>query len=284
MLKVTFITTCKGRLAHLKATLPQLLQQSPDEIIVVDAGCPDGTSQWIQDNSLPVRTTQLSMEEFHLSKARNAGARIASNPLLCFFDADIMIDPLFGEWLKTNWAPNTFAVREQSDPYDGVHEQGTIVCLASDFKLVSGYDEVIIGYGGEDHDLKERLRRSGLRTKRFPKMMIKSIPHDDSLRTQFYAEKNKKRQAAKIRMYLSAKRQLMSLFPEMPELALQLRENLMEEVARKFDEWNGEGVPKPLKITIERPAWAPEPYRLRQKLQIEISLQKIEQGAARQDE
>ncbi len=42
--KFSIITTCKGRLEHLKQTLPAMLAQKDSEVIVVDYSCPHGTA------------------------------------------------------------------------------------------------------------------------------------------------------------------------------------------------------------------------------------------------
>ena len=44
--RASIITTCKGRLHHLRRTLPCMLAQGCDfayEVVVVDFGCPQGT-------------------------------------------------------------------------------------------------------------------------------------------------------------------------------------------------------------------------------------------------
>jgi hypothetical protein len=50
-LAVSLITTCKGRLAHLKETLPAFLAQGAGcEVIVVDYDCPEGAATWVNAN------------------------------------------------------------------------------------------------------------------------------------------------------------------------------------------------------------------------------------------
>ena len=41
---LSIVTTCKGRLHHLRRSLPRFLAQPNTEVIVVDYDCPDGTS------------------------------------------------------------------------------------------------------------------------------------------------------------------------------------------------------------------------------------------------
>ena len=45
--KFSIITTCMGRLDHLKQTLPRLLEQPDCEVIVVDWSCPQDTAGYV---------------------------------------------------------------------------------------------------------------------------------------------------------------------------------------------------------------------------------------------
>lgn len=47
---VGFVTTCRGRLHHLQQTIPRIVAEQPDEIIVVDHDCPQGTGDWLEKN------------------------------------------------------------------------------------------------------------------------------------------------------------------------------------------------------------------------------------------
>ena len=42
------IVTCKGRLEHLKQTLPLLMAMPDSEVIVVDYDCPDRSGDWVR--------------------------------------------------------------------------------------------------------------------------------------------------------------------------------------------------------------------------------------------
>jgi len=48
MHEFAFVTTCKGRLHHLQQTLPLIAAQAPDEIVVVDYGCPQNSGDWVE--------------------------------------------------------------------------------------------------------------------------------------------------------------------------------------------------------------------------------------------
>ena len=72
---IAFVVTCKGRLHHLKETLPLIVKQEPDEIVVVDYGCPDGTAAWVAVNFPRVKIVQFDSPSFNVSHARNLGRR-----------------------------------------------------------------------------------------------------------------------------------------------------------------------------------------------------------------
>lgn len=278
-MKVSFITTCKGRQKHLAEVLPLWLAEKPDEIIVVDVNCPDGTADWLSGNQFPVKVVKFPIEGFHLSKARNLGARAARNSILCFIDADIRVNKGFVNWIKEHLTENSYALRARKNAYEGIHEQGTVVCKASDFQLIGGYDEVIDSYGGEDHDLYEKLGRSGLRPVYFPQRFIESIPHDDELRMQFHSVKKKELNSIRGRLYASAKRQVLSLFPGKIELPLDLRNKIMERIDSELTRCDSE-IDKlaPIKLSLEVSTWLPPPYRLSQKLHIELSTETVEKA------
>lgn len=276
-MKISFITTCKGRRKHLEEVLPLWLAEKPDEIIVVDVNCPDGTADWLSESQYPVKVVDFPIEGFHLAKARNLGAKAAQHSILCFIDADIKVREGLLSWIKEHLKGNFYALRARKNAYDGIHEQGTVFCKASDFQLIGGYDEIIDSYGGEDHDLYEKFGRSGMRPIYYPQHFIASIPHDDDLRMQFQNVKIKKLNSIRGRLYASAKRQVLGLFPGKVELPLELRQKIMERIDLELGRC-GSNIDQlaPIKMSLDVPAWLPPPYRLSQKLHIELGIKAVE--------
>ena len=89
---IALITTCKGRLHHLRETLPLMASQGADEIVVVDYGCPDGAGDWVEREFPGVRVVRVDDDPgFCLPRARNAGARASSARWLAFVDADVKL-------------------------------------------------------------------------------------------------------------------------------------------------------------------------------------------------
>jgi glycosyltransferase involved in cell wall biosynthesis len=98
------IVPCKGRLHHLRRTLPNMLAQQCDfgyEVIVVDYSCPQETYDWccgLNVRNLTVLKVLDDAESFNHSRCRNCGACNAVGSVLAFVDADVRLEP---DWLQT---------------------------------------------------------------------------------------------------------------------------------------------------------------------------------------
>ena len=68
------ITTCKGRLEHLKQTLPRWLAEPNVFVTVVDYDCPDGTAAWVKENYPEVEVIHVkNRPKFNLSGPGTSG-------------------------------------------------------------------------------------------------------------------------------------------------------------------------------------------------------------------
>ncbi len=180
--RCSIIMTCKGRLEHLKRTLPYAISQQPSEVLVVDYDCPDGTSAWVKENYPAVRVIKVdSAPQFQQANARNVGAAAASGNWLFFVDADI----LMAEGLFPNLAP-TLVTGCFYRPFPAAKQNwGTVLVSRADFDHLGGYDEVIKGYGAEDDDLYLSLALLGVRQIGYPAEWLSEIPHDNDMRVRF---------------------------------------------------------------------------------------------------
>jgi len=99
--KLSFVTACKGRLEHLKQTLPKRIH--PDcENIVVDWSCPDNCGDWVEENYPDVKVIRVPKQAtFNHSKSRNVGFSHATGEFICQADADLIVNPSFFELLPT---------------------------------------------------------------------------------------------------------------------------------------------------------------------------------------
>jgi len=232
----SIITTCKGRLEHLQASLPKMMAQGANEVIVVDYSCPQGTGEFVTANFPSVRLVSVpGQKHFSNWKARNSGAAVATSDVLVFVDADTVMAEGAIDWLsknlperafgffdsKTSRTFNEVGIRLASNQLKGFH-----VIPAPLFRRLQGYDEVLEGYAaGADTDLEERLVM--VRCGRFPlaASIIESIiQHDAPSRTQHHAYPVKTSYAAGL-LYRQAKRALLGMRSKV-ELSLRTRQDL----------------------------------------------------------
>ena len=230
------ITSCKGRLDHLKETLPQMVDQAAHEVIVVDFSCPQGTGDYVATNFPSVRVVSVPGEE-HFSnwRARNAAAAVATSEMLVFVDADTKLAGGAIGWLSKNVPERVYgffkrATSEsfnQSGPKVAANQlRGFQVIPAAAFARVGGYDEILEGYAaGGDTDLEERLSMGGLKRYALDPCIIDSvIEHDAPSRTEHHAHPIRISYCAGL-IYRTAKLCLLKLRSRL-ELPLPSRRNL----------------------------------------------------------
>jgi hypothetical protein len=179
LITVTFCTTCKGRLKHLKTTLPLNLQIIDEwksqklghdllyQFVILNYNSKDGLDEWIQskyaEDGRVTHFHETSVEGFHMSKAKNLAHRGAEKcDVLVNLDADnILTEEYLAEL-------GTFAAVEGPDVIycnqPGMKGLCGRVAYRQDvFYQLGGYDESFEPYGYEDFDFLERAKRAGLK-------------------------------------------------------------------------------------------------------------------------
>lgn len=185
---LSFVTTCMGRLSHLRRSLPPLASQPGADCIVVDYSCPEQSGEWVLANFPGTRVVRVEGEScFNLARARNAGAAACDADWICFIDADVLIQPSFSAEIAGLLRPGAFY---RPDPFDAL-TWGTVIVARSDFERIDGYDNIIQGWGGEDDDLYARLQMAGVRPAGFPGHLITGIDHGETDRVKHYAIKDR---------------------------------------------------------------------------------------------
>ena len=178
---------------NLRRTVENLQASVPPggEIIVVDDGSTDGSTDFLQGNHSSVRLLRPGHE--NLSKARNSGAREANGDVLVFSDAHIAASPgwwqpivdllanpeigsvgpalsmmgrpdcvgygqvLAGPDLEIDWLDF-----RQTEPYPVCMVGGAFLAMRKDtFQATGGFDEGMIRWGSEDTEMCLRLWLSG---------------------------------------------------------------------------------------------------------------------------
>ena len=112
---VSIVIPTYNRRARLSRVLDALSRQTvaPDrfEVVVVDDGSSDGTTDWLRAWSAPFPLRALRQENSGPALARNAGVRAAAAPLALFIDDDVVPAPeLVGEHLRSHAAEKDIAV------------------------------------------------------------------------------------------------------------------------------------------------------------------------------
>jgi glycosyltransferase involved in cell wall biosynthesis len=187
--RFSIITTCKGRLHHLKESLPRFLQQRDTEVIVVDYDCPDRTADYVHREYPEAKVVAITdAPVFNISHARNLGAATAVGDWLVFLDADVMAAP--------NMLERVVAIIQAGRRYYRFRSGnlalfGNCVVRRSHFREVQGYDAVIQGYGGEDNEFYERLERNRVVRDHLEEGLIESsFDHSPEDRVRFYKRKS----------------------------------------------------------------------------------------------
>lgn len=241
---LSFIVTCKGRLAHLRQSLRGLMAQPQTEVIVVDYDCPDGAAEWVEKEWPAARVVRVANAPvFNLARSRNAGAREALAQWLCFSDADNV--------LGADYARRVSALLEPGAFYWNDNAPGHIVCARADFLAIEGYDEVLEGWGQEDMDFQLRLALLGRTRRLLPPKLVTVIAHGNEERTRYYRNKQHMVNNLVNGLYCQVKRDLM-LEKGQVNLRLERRRKLYGEaraaVARAARGRQLQGV-----ITVELP-------------------------------
>lgn len=194
---VSIVTTCKGRLSHLKQTIwsmaGQLIEGKPvDEVIVVDYGCPDGVSDWIESQRFPnVKAVKAvnNTDEFNGSRARNIGARHANGDVIAFFDADVTLPYGLVQRLIREMKWQGFQLICVADDKGNIN--GQCVVTRSAWKQVRGLDEGMRGWGYDDIDFYHRIGRANIPWGKMSGCRLSLIVHGDEESTRFHSEKDK---------------------------------------------------------------------------------------------
>lgn len=183
---VEIVTTCMGRLAHLKQTLPLMMKHA--HVTVVDWSCPEKTCQWVFDTYGINGVYAISYpgeRYFHHAKARNFGAnyfheRGSGKEWICFLDADRIVSDDFGMHLRDVLKPGVYVAHPEVEK----NFNGIIVCRYEDWKKVGGWPVLQrSAYGMEDGAFMSLLSYEGLKQVSIPKHCIDHIEHNEDLRT-----------------------------------------------------------------------------------------------------
>jgi hypothetical protein len=193
---ISFCTTCKGRLEHLKETLPENLETASKyenmEFVLLDYNSQDGLEEWVRSEMMDyIKSGRLvyyknsAPKYFDMSHAKNMVHRLGSNDILCNLDADNKLSDEFIKQLRFEFANHSGSVLKPNSNMKG--NAGRISISRENFFRLRGYDETAYGWGNEDQDFFNKCDIWGLKPIRV--MDAYSIPHSDKERAQNYPTK-----------------------------------------------------------------------------------------------
>lgn len=168
--KLSFCTTCMGRMEDVKRTLPKNIEDSSSypnrEFVLLDYNSKDGLGDWVKQELMPYIDIGLlnyyRTEEpkyYSMAHSRNIAFKVATGDIVNNVDADHYFKPGFPE--QVNKAANQFP---KSLVLVKSHQKarGRLGFFKKEFiKKLGGYNEDILYYGWDDRDITIRAYRLG---------------------------------------------------------------------------------------------------------------------------
>ena len=259
--KFSIITVCKGRLEHLKQSLPRMIEQG-GEVIVVDYSCPENSGDYVEKHFPSVVVVRVENQKgFSNWRARNHGAQVATGNMFLFCDADTILAPSALEVIDSAvpdghfgyFTRNSTAHFNKSGLRLGHNQlRGFQAVPAKAFRMLEGYDGVPGGYAaGGDTDLEERLGMMGIKRKPLGDGIVDEvIEHGNAARFTYHRDPIRISYGAGL-LYRRAKVALMKLHKTV-NLPLKDRK-MIYAVALKSAQQLAEGKPvASMNINIEK--------------------------------
>jgi hypothetical protein len=208
---IAFATTCKGRVPHVKQTLPQnLADNAIGKFILVDYGGDDELQSYVRESHMTdIESGRLVYYRypydgsFRMAHAKNMAHRCAmmeGAEILVNLDADNLTGTGFDQYVKDLFDqgqydramfghPNCFLWARMI--HNGQMKRGVsgrIAMTARSFLLAGGYDERFEAWGPDDKDMNMRLQRFGLVPVEIESKYLDALLHRDKLRFREYPD------------------------------------------------------------------------------------------------
>jgi len=101
-MKITCLITAYNEAKFIKECLQSTIVAKPDEIIVIDDGSTDNTVDIVEkikmESKIPIKIVKI--ERSGQDKARNIGLKYVTGDVVCFLDADMIIDKNYFKMVK----------------------------------------------------------------------------------------------------------------------------------------------------------------------------------------
>lgn len=201
---ITFITTCKGRLDHIKLTLRKNITNNPGATFVLLGYNDKELAKYIYenfeeeiDNGSLVFYQFKEDVSFQMSHAKNMVARCAileGADIIVTTDADNYTGNCFNQFITEKMKEGVFLCPDfpkiKSLPHGKNRPQrgyaGRLVINAHDFIKMGGYNETFTTWRGEDIDMITRLQHLGYTMEFIDNKFLEAIPHSAEIRFKEY--------------------------------------------------------------------------------------------------
>ena len=175
MSELTLVTTCMGRLDHLKQVMPGRMLLKNCDHVVVDWSCPENCGAWLRENFPQVRVVSVPGQAYFISpKAKNAGVRAAVTEKVLLLDVDMLVVPGLEDSVLSVMVPGTFAVCGAAKGLSGA-----IAFFKSDWEKLGGCDETLEGYCPDDSMMCVSFRVMGLKPVKYDWTFLSHIKHSN---------------------------------------------------------------------------------------------------------
>ena len=191
--QIGFATTCKGRLNHLKQTLPINLGGNPNaKFIVLSYGHDPELVDWVRGelggyihHGRLVVYTYPTATSFRIAHAKNMAHRCAileGCNVLVNLDADNFAGTRFDEYLVNQLFEGVFLWAAMIKGVLPRGISGRIVVTDRAFLKAGGYDEKFSTWASDDKDFNQRLRTLGYIGVTIDPQYLNAISHNNKLR------------------------------------------------------------------------------------------------------
>jgi Sulfotransferase domain len=196
--RIAFCITCKGRLQHLRETLPKNLSDNHDYpnavFVILDYASPDGLQEYLKEARQDERIAYYSFPTagpFNMTHAKNMAHRCGIREgadILVNLDADNFTGPGFAQWIADQYAeaPKAFLWAKMIPGVLPRGINGRIAVTRHAFLNVGGYDEQYDTWSHDDKDFNLRLRRLGYSPRQIHPRFLDAIRHTDKMRFKEY--------------------------------------------------------------------------------------------------
>jgi hypothetical protein len=206
-MKLALCTTCKGRLTHLKETLPANLADNagmaPERsvFVLLDYNSKDGLGDWVKSEMADhlksgrlVYYRYTSPGPFKMAHAKNLAHRLGileGATHIVNVDADNFIGAGFAAYVLDHFQAHgseTFLWSRMVKGEMARGISGRIAVTREQFILVGGYNEKYKTWSPDDTDFKLRLRRLGHGPVEVDPRFLDALNHNDRVRFREYPQ------------------------------------------------------------------------------------------------